>query len=102
MTKTKQKILSLNALIESGYQFPQEDTEEEYIKRFEPPYKITQIQVAIEKLNEPDRSIFLNFCDGIKQKDIGLMFNRDACFISRSIKRSRAKILLFLETATND
>lgn len=101
MPKTKQRFISLDALIEAGYQFPQQDTEEEYIKRFEPPYKTTQIQAAIEKLNEPDRSIFLNFCDGVKQKDIGLMFNRDPCFVSRSIKRSRAKILLFLASAKN-
>ncbi len=95
------KTLSLNQLIESGYQFPTQDAEEEYIKRFEPPFTIIQIKAAVEALNEPDRSIFLNHCDGLKQKDIAEMYNREVYFISRSIKRSKAKILLFLKNATD-
>lgn len=93
------KTESLNYLIACGYQFPIDNPEDEYFRKYEPPISIIKIRGAIETINEPDRTIFLLFADNIPQTEICKITNRPAYTVSKSIKRTKAKLLKIIASA---
>lgn len=89
---------SVDSMMEHGKQF-QESGEDEILQRVDMPKLFRMVTFALSQLNEPDREIFELYSQGFVQSEIGKRTNREQSFVSRSIKRTRIKILLYMESA---
>lgn len=78
-------------------QFSKEVDENGVIDNIVNSANLVKIVDALNDINEPDREIFLMHSEGLKQKQIGELTNRTQVFVCRSIKRTRAKLLLKLD-----
>lgn len=95
------RTISLDRLMEHGFQIPSHDSEEEIINRIEQQPKLETARRFLNTLNEPDRTIFELHASGIRQVEIAKLVFRDKRSVSKSLQRTKCKLLIFLKTATS-
>ena len=88
---------SFDLMLTNGRQFA-ESGEDEIIARVDKPKLLRLIEIALSAINEPDREIFQLYTQGYVQTEIGRRTNREQSFVSKSIKRTRRKILFIIQS----
>lgn len=88
------KILSLDRLKESGYQFQEIEDEEYHARRVDGKDLNEKIMKQLAIINQPDREIFMLFIEGYSQETIAKKVYRCQSSVSKSIKRTRRKVLI--------
>ena len=88
-------MISLDRQIEAGRQFSISG-EDEIIKSIAHAVAIQKIYETLAQLGDPHREIFMMHSQGITQINIAKMVNRTQGQVSKSIKRTRGKLLLIL------
>lgn len=89
---------SIDSLMQHGRQFI-ESEQDEILNKIDTPKLFRMANFALSQIDEPDREIFELHVQGFVQTEIGERTHRDQSFVSRSIKRTRRKILLYMKHA---
>lgn len=91
------RMPSFDLLLSHGRQF-KESGEDEILERVDKPKLLRLSDIAIKAIDEPDREIFLLYSQGFVQTEIGKRTNREQSFVSKSIKRTRRKLLFIIQS----
>lgn len=78
-------------------QFTMDTDEDAIVENFVKSTMTKKIAEILSETNEPEREIFLMYSEGLNQRQIGKLTNRSQVFVSRSIKKTKRKLLFFLK-----